>query len=501
MKHIRFFAVFGILISILASCSFFSTKGDTGYISFRLGQASSRNISGESFPMPIFTSASIIVSGPGMATRTVTLTPETILEPQSIEVTAGPSRRVQIYAKPDWAATKSYFETMYPNTVFTPPSLGQAYGANAVVEVVPNTSTDVYLVFSLVETKILLPSGIEYMEISNLKTTDSFNGDIEAASVDFSGLIQANTQFAFDRYGGLFFTKSEYDMELYEYNHTIYYAENEEVLYASPTQGGALYTSDSEGSLDIAYDRSNNCLYSIDKVNFYNLYRMDLSQIDTETPLPSVEDLGTLFDENEIPFVAENSQIAVDNDGYVYFTAYTNDESNNTTTYQLVKIQPGEESYTIVDTADLLDLGLGFSDEEMYFSIDSINDMIIRDGRLYIAASREQWEYDELLGEIAHVTGRIAEIRLSDLALVRTYGGGETTPPDASSTRLFGPTRFLGFGPRKLYFSDEAVIYPYEEGTPVSYNRLAELNLDTGAIQVRPVDEASEAYFFKSTGY
>ena len=142
--------------------------------------------------MPVFSSATISISGPGMAAQTLTLNQTELGVPQSIEVPAGPNRRIQVLATVDWEATETYFsELEYP---YPGPSLATAYGARALVEVKPETSTQVNLSFSLTQTRILLPSYNDTPVVSNLKTLDSFNGTPEAATENFEDEIAHNTQ-------------------------------------------------------------------------------------------------------------------------------------------------------------------------------------------------------------------------------------------------------------------------------------------------------------------
>jgi hypothetical protein len=68
--------------------------------------------------------------------------------------------------------------------------------------------------------------------------------------------------------------------------------------------------------------------------------------------------------------------------------------------------------------------------------------------------------------------------------------------PDRPETQFYGPKRFIGIAPKKLYVADDGftVTGSYGNQTEVNQNRVVEVDLDAKAISGSGLQDASEFF-------
>ena len=412
MKLKLFFPILAALV-LLGSCELALGNQTEGSITLYLGGPASRAFSDAPFGgLPVFSSVTVTVSGAGMATasRTVAGNASSL----TLQVPAGPARRVEVYAVPDWTATA--------DLVFDPlPTLAKAYGGTAVVDVAGGKTVNLSMDMDVVETKIVLPD-------SGTWTVYFADGINDTNPTEYVAINSSQKHHAFDRFGRIFLMNNSF------------VSAPEIVLMHNPSQ--TMGTTFVLYDYPFAYSAADNALYFAVSST---LYFLDLS---SDPPVET--DLGLPLSINSM------MAVAVDKDGYVYLAGDTGEGD-----FSVVKLA--------VDTDSGLDVRLLKTVTFASLDLDTgvfgnllVTDMTVKDEKLYIAAA-------EHTGGVEH-HGKIVEARLSDLAKQREIGWSPTLPSSPNS-QFYGPSRFLAIAPRKLIVADEG-----NDGSEI--NRIVEIDLD-----------------------
>lgn len=402
-----------IVVLLLGSCEFALGPRTEGTLVLNLAGPASRAFSDPPFEgLPVFSSVTVTVSGSGMPTASLTAPGDA--GSVTIQVPAGPTRKVEVYAVPDWAATA--------DIVFDPlPTLAKAYGGTVVVDVAGGQTVNVAMDMDVVETKIVLPDLYNDWSLVN-----SINAEIETYS---EWLSSYTGYFQFDRFGRLITSESEFWINVYN----------------SPTNYDNINILGFPYYAPFAYSKSEDSLYAIQSGS-------SLIYVDPDY-IPSTINIDPNFETVDA--------IAVDEDGYVYLAG------NNVVAKFLIDHSLGTASRIASATFESLDLGYWDTYEgqegqpESIFLPLNVRDMTVKDGKLYVAAG-------ENYGITHH--GKVIEIRLSDLAKQREIGWSPSFP-SSPNTQFYGPTRFLAIAPRKLIVADEG-----NDGSEI--NRVVEVDLD-----------------------
>ncbi len=380
---------------LLGSCELNLGNQAEGTITLNLGGGpASRAFSDAPFDgLPVFSSITVTVSGSGMptASQTVPGSASSI----SLQVPAGPARKVEVYAAADWAST--------PQT--PQPTLAKAFGGTAVVDVAGGQTVSVALDMGVVETKILLPDS--YYSIWS--TADSITAAPDSLDWTYWGGF-----FQFDRFGRLI---------------TLDYQDGL-VLYNSPYD--AQYLGATYPVAPFVYDPSEDGLFIAGSGS-------SLTFVDSSFTTSSL-DLDQVFETVDA--------IAVDDEGYVYLAGYDRVGKYRVDLVQGTASQVGSATYE--------SLGLGYWTTYLgqdlqpvpYFQTLEVRDMTVKDGRLFIAVAGQDNGYYH---------GKIVEVHRAELSKVREIGWSPTSPT-SPTTQFYGPTRFLALAPRKLIVSDEGYI-------------------------------------------
>lgn len=390
----RILALTAIAVLLLGSCELALGPRSEGTLVLNLGGGpASRALSDPPFlGLPVFSSVTVTVSGSGMPTASLTAPGDT--GSVTVQVPAGPARKVEVHAVPDWVATA--LQGLDPL-----PTLAKAYGGTVVVDVAGGQRVNIDMDMDVVETKIVLPDSAS----SRVYFVNSID---ETPPTEFIGVNSSNKYYAFDHYGRIFL----------RYGAGAPFIS----LFSNPTQ---LFDSTPlTYDFPFAYSRNDNALYFAVSST---LYFVDLSSdpvVETDLGLPvSINSMQT---------------VAVDPDGHVYVAGDTGEGD-----YSVVKLAIDAASgleVRLLKMASYASLGLNVG---LYGNLQ-VKDMTVRNGRLYIAAAENS--------DVHH--GKVVEVSLSDLTKTREIGWSTTTPT-SPSTQFYGPSRFLAIVPRKLIVADE----------------------------------------------
>jgi hypothetical protein len=242
----------------------------------------------------------------------------------------------------------------------------------------------------------------------------------------------------------------------------------------------------------IAFDPSTNALYSFEEnEGIYLIYR-DLSGASTVPYDVIVSSEAQLNDSYGLSLAAGA--------GFMYAPVFSSSQD----AYGIGKFavtKTGESAQaTVVAFTPFSAIGID------YASGLKVNDMIVRDGVLYIAAAVHGNPngnvYPYYLNSMKS-RGKVIALSTADLTKLWEVGMTDTPVPTSPATEFYGPARFVGVAPRKLYVADEGFSWEdspsyYDQVTDV--NRVVEINLDTGEIEAIGLN--GEATFFENfTGY
>jgi len=444
-RSMRLLSVAGVLASAVvlafSACSPFVSSGGQGEILVYLGgDASSRALSDPPFSqIPVFSSYTLRVSGPGM--DPVELTIDGAQTSFSTMVPGGSDRVVELYAPVDWDATA----LAYPDNVALRPTLVLAYGATTTLDVIPGQRVTAVLRLEVAETKILLPDAYS---TSQLYIADGLHPEGALTSTALSAY--SNTDYEFDRYGRLLYTLSV----------TVYLAQNE----ADSAPVSLAFNGD-----DLAYDRGSDILYA-----WYDGDGSYLNGYDYGSESPNAYLVN-----HPVEYEFGAGSIAVDAQGYIYVPLL----QYSSGFYGLGKLTVGTPSSGFADTQVVTFQPFSVLDLE---SPLEIRDMMVKDGKLYVLAG-------ENVSEGVPHHGKVVEIDLSTLTLNRDLGWTSTDYPTDSVTQLYGPQRFIALAPRKLIFADEGF-----NGTD-EIDRVVEVDLESWSISSTGFDGAVS--FFNDYNY
>jgi hypothetical protein len=431
----------------LAACSPLVSSGSQGEILVYLGgDASSRALSDPPFTeLPVFSSITIRVSGPGM--EPVEFNVDVNQSSFATMVPGGSDRVVEVYAPVDWDATA----TAYPGNVSLMPTLVKAYGATATVDVVPGQRVTAVLRLEVAETKILLPNVIDTEpEGSNagfigyadsLFAVPSQLFDLKDILTNSVSLV-SDSDIDYDRYGNLYFSSDG----------TIYRRSTLDANSLIP----ATQVTTSEVISNISMDRKSNRLFFINS----GLHYLELSDSLQYTVI-----LPGTYETDGYPLALDNSENL-----YCLVTLTSND-------HYLAKLHIDGTTSTLVASVSLSDLGLvGLT----------VRDMTVKDGKLYLLAG-ENWQ-----GSTTHQHGKLVEIDPVTMTKTRELGWSADHPTDPA-TQLYGPQRFLALAQHKLIFADEGLVVIDEINTNV--DRVVEVDLETWSISAIGLEDAVTFYY------
>ena len=330
MKHRYAMILAAAAALLLGSCELALGPRTEGTIILNLGGGpASRAFSDAPFNLlPVFSSVTVTVSGSGMPTASQTV-PGTAAS-VTLQVPAGPARKVEVYAVVDWAST--------PQT--PQPTLAKAYGGTVVVDVAGGQKVTVSMDMGVVETKIVLP--------------DSQSGYIYFAnSLDDSAV----SDYIVSSYGSFYF---EYD----------FFGR----LYAMSGQGAfSQYTDITEIPLAIGAGSDYPSAYSKRYQAIFQAADTEVLFIDLATD-PATQSMLT------IPISFSNmSAIAVDANGFFYIAGFVGAMDNYIVAKFALDI-PNNFAVSTIVSKTYTELGLSGS------GLLSISDMTVQDGFLYIVA-------------------------------------------------------------------------------------------------------------------
>lgn len=179
---------------VLGSCELALGPRAEGTLVLNLGGGlASRAFSDAPFDgLPVFSSVTVTVSGSGMPTASKTV-PGTATA-VTLQVPAGPARKVEVYAVADWSST--------PQT--PQPTLAKAYGGTAIVDVTGGQTVPVSMEMDVVETKIVLPDPYNN---NSIKVTDSI--ETLGSLTNYMVGMGSSGRAGFDRYGRLLYSDGD----------------------------------------------------------------------------------------------------------------------------------------------------------------------------------------------------------------------------------------------------------------------------------------------------
>jgi hypothetical protein len=382
------------VLLFLGSCELALGPRSEGTVILNLGGGpASRAYSDAPFSgLPVFSSVTVTVSGSGMptASQTVPGTASSV----SLQVPAGPARKVEVYAAADWAATA----LEVPDPL---PTLAKAYGGTAIVDVAGGQKVSVAMDMDVVETRIVLP--------------DSESGYIYfASSLDDSAV----SDYIVSNYGSFYF---EYD----------FFGR----LYAMSGQGAfSQYTDITEIPLAIGAGSDYPSAYSKRHQAIFQAADTEVRFIDLATD-PATQSILT----TPISF-SNMSAIAVDASGFFYIAGFVGAMDN----YIVAKFSldiPNNFAVSTIASKTYTELGLSGS------GLLSISDMTVQEGFLFITAG-ESLDPDS--------RGKLVQVELSTLSKIRDIGWSDSLPITSPTTQFYGPVRFLAIAPKKLIIADES---------------------------------------------
>ncbi len=396
-KTLVLVASIGLLFSFASCSGLFPARGDATVI-IQLGGSSARALSGAPFAgLPVLSSYSITVSGPGMETVTYTIPGSS--PSFSASIPAGPERTIELYAPVDWVATDGLINPGNPTTPIPLPTLVKAYGAKSTLDLSAGKTVNVAMRLVVAETKILLPDAVND---AYLISVDSILNPGTPSSNYYGFLSEAD--FEFDRYGRLLISTENPIRILDNINN-----ENITIINAWGTS--------------MAIDYTNNRLFILGDGQIL------MADLNLASPISAAmvsQPSGASI---------EYQGLAVDGVGNIYVSSVIDNVSG------LVKFSMiNPESYIFT------------SKQALGIASLTIKDLAVKDGKLYVLAAENVWN-----GSTIH-HGKLLELQLDDLSVSRVLGASSGTYPGDPDTQFYGPQRFIAIAPRKLIISDEGLL-------------------------------------------
>lgn len=423
------------VVLALGACPSAVSRGESGVVSVHLGSQASRGVL-DAPPFPVFSSANVTVTGPGMSPVTASL----VNGAASITVPGGTDRLVTVDAVPDWTATAA----ANPGKSLT--TLAKRYGGTATLDVESGRSVSVSIQLRITESRIFLPD----VATGKLYTADSF----AALSSIVQSPVTDGGYFTWDGYGRIYYVRSAVieryvDLTSASPDVTIDGIPFEPNVIALDNLKGRLYYLPTEGALS-----------GYDGPGFFDGATQELVRLN---PPPSVNLEMT-----------DDSRLAVDDDGVIYITAV---DPDNSSLWYIIKASVGDPhgsspeifaDPTIIKIISFQDAGLTYDSGTSLFATD----MVVIGDTLYIAAI-------DYVGA-ARSRGKVVALS-TDFSKVQTVGwcgDDQYYPvPGKEGEQFYGSVAFLGFAPNRLYVEDGGVT-----AASVSVSRVVELSLSPLAI-------------------
>jgi hypothetical protein len=446
-----------IACALVVSCAAHTTNDEYGSLEVSFGSHRGLETGWPSGTVPSFSSVTVTVSSSDMSS--VTMSASGSSGSIKVQVPAGDNRLVQIKAVPASGSGAPYF--------------AKSYGGSATVSLQKGETKSIPIKLSLLESKILLQDTPSYA----IYSADSISGTRNADSIQDVYFTNASDP-SFDQYGRLYC----YDAEMGYFNR--YNAD-----LAAPEQMDVSGISD----VGLSYSPSNNRLYYFNdySANYIDVTQTEPSIVYVSYP-PSLPGLQTF-----------QKVVAVDDAGYVY-GCY-----NASTEKGIVKLSVGAESEgsaysTAVVYKSYSDIGLTYVDSGVTKTL-TVQDLYVKDGVLYVAAA----DVIEITNQYASLDdcfsrGKVVALSADTLTPIWTTGwsGDANQLPTDPASQFYGPVRFVGIAPKKLYIADDGYsvtgTYPAPQ-TQVNQNRVVELDTDTGAFSA--IGLVDEVEFFTSYSY
>lgn len=433
-----------LIFSLSLSCAAaVSRGGEYGTLNVAFGGARGLETGWPGNAMPSFSSVTIKVSAPDMGTVSSTFSGYS--GSVSLKIPAGSGRLVEVTAVPASGAA---------------PFFAQSYYGSATADVADGGQATVPIKLALGTSKIVLPSfDTTYQSTSTLKFADSFSGG--STQTVYMTPMTDESDFELDPYGRFFFA-----------GNGIQHATN---LVDNPVQLSP------DQATDLAYDASQNRLYALYDQDGVNLRYYNVATAET-TPISVAPPAGYSFNSAVL-----GAGIAAA-DGFIYANVMSQDSN-----YYLGKFTvPAGETSVVAELVAVVN----------WSNLDvtgEIRDMIVKDGVLYIISTqRYVGDGYTTYSDSLESRGRLTAISTANLAQLWETGFSETGLPSNPAKEFYGPTRFVGVAPKKLYIADEGFRWEYttqQTANPINVDRVIEVDLDQKAIT--GVGLEGEATFFQ----
>jgi hypothetical protein len=449
--HKRFvLSILSVAAILAASCApSVSRSGDYGKISVAVGGASGRGLD-TGWPggtVPTFSSVTVTVSGSDMSTVTTSTSDSS--GNLTVQVPAGSDRLVEVTTVPASGGGAPYF------------ALG--YSGSTTVNIGAGETVSVPIKLSLSKTKLVLPFSGE-TETYGFYIADSIKSPASSSNIPLFSLPEG-FDACYDEYGRLYFFDAGY---LYRYQ--------------SNSETGEKLSLASSGDYGNTYSSSDHRLYYISESRSLQMYYVDISQS---------EPMGVAVN---LPPDVEYFEpvITADDEGYLYTIAYEGEYENP----RIVKLSVNGETATTVAFQSLSNIGF----ESEAASYMTVNDLQVNQGTLYIAAADV---YAEPYPDQSFSHGKVVAVSTSSLSVIWEAGwsGDSNNFPTSPATQFYGPMRFIGIAPKKLYILDQGFSWNgiHYGNNYAAVNRVVELDLETGAISDTGIE--NEVPFIDSYEY
>ena len=434
-------AVAALVLSCAASVS---RGGENGTITVALGGPRGLATGWPDTSLPTFSSVTVTVSATDM--DTVTSTASGFSGSISVKAPAGNDRLVEVIAVPA------------PNG--GAPLFAKSYYGSATVDLEEGQQTTAQIALSLGESKLVL---FDFDgENGYLSIADSISGSVTQPDALFLG---GYLTFALDQYGRGFIGTNALDR------------------YTSLNDFETLQTGAEVHA--VTYDASRNILYSIEEGQTMDFIYRDLAT-DTELNLDAPLDFS---------FTDNRGFVLAAADGHLYAPIIVNE----TFGVGKIAVTPGAQSAqaTLADFITLAALGMDGTPGYNF------GDMLVKDGVLYILANNLI-----ISPYVDHLVSK-GKIIAVDAATMTgpLWTAGDTTevfPSIANkNTRFYGPIRFVGVAPKKLYIADEGFYWQETEVFPSNVSnidRVVEVDLEKRAITGTGF-EGEVGFFSDLSGY
>lgn len=473
-----------VLAMAAVSCSSGFLGERTGTIVIASGPVQGARALDSGWPMgddtlPVFSTLIVLVRGPGMNTLVKNIDLAADPSPLSLEIKAGQKRSVNVVAIPDWPATRA----KYPNKDI--PDLVTSFTGGTTVDIPADTIVPVSIELVMASTKILVP---DFMRVGangpEISVSDTISGT-PVGPYGINGLSRASN-FVFGDHGRLFVSTTS-GVQVYA---SLSQTPIQTISFGQDYQPGKLALCKTTKRLYLFTDNED-----YNSLQFVNLLATE-TVVNVNLPGEYTYRLGGL---------------AVDGAGYVYLPANFQENGEGSTEFILLKLRivrgaqdaweaqvVGEKSYEALNIGYneiYIDPETGVSTSQ--FVLIDIQDMTVIGGTLYIAASEVYTtSYPDDLS-LARSRGKIISVDTATMTVLYEAGwsGGKYPTPD--STQLYGPVRFVGLAPRKLYILDEGGVWDGETYSGYGYSdidRVVELDLDGGVISAVGLSGTSEMY-------